>query len=129
MTPEQITLVESVIARAGASDVFATRFYERLFETAPDTKAMFSDVDGQRDKLRSELTALVDLIRDLGALEREAGQLGGRHRGYGVTAAHYRFARNAMEGALEDSLGDDFGAQEREAWRRAYDLIAELMQS
>jgi hemoglobin-like flavoprotein len=61
-------------------------------------------------------------------LETEAADLGKRHRDYGVRAVHYRLAREAMEGALVDTLGDRFGPKERAAWRKAYNLIAELMQ-
>ena len=99
-----------------------------LFVIAPETKAMFSDIDAQRDKLRDELASLAHLIRNLDQLQIEAAALGARHRGYGVRAAHYRLARNAMETALAETLGDRFGPAERDAWRQAYDLIAELMQ-
>jgi hemoglobin-like flavoprotein len=34
-----------------------------------------------------------------------------------------------MDAALTDTLGDDFTPADREAWRRAYGLITELMQS
>ena len=129
MTPEQIERVEVIVKRIAASDDFAIGFYERLFATAPETRAMFPDLDAQREKLRTELETLVRLIRNLDELEAEAGTLGARHRGYGVRATHYRIARDAMTGSLEDLLGDEFTAPDREAWGRAYDLIAELMQA
>jgi hemoglobin-like flavoprotein len=116
VTPDQIDRVETLVKRIGASDEFAIRFYDRLFDAAPETRAMFPDLDAQRDKLRTEL-------------EAEAGSLGARHRSYGVRAAHYRLARDAMTGALVDLLGDEFTAPDQAAWGRAYDLIAELMQA
>jgi nitric oxide dioxygenase len=129
VTPDQIDRVDLIVKRIAASDEFAVRFYERLFDAAPEARAMFPDLDAQRDKLRFELETLVRLIRNMNELEAEAGALGSRHRSYGVRAAHYRLARDAMTGSLEDLLGDDFTAPDREAWSRAYDLIAELMQA
>ena len=128
MTPDQITRVEHIVERIAASDAFAVAFYDRLFEIAPDTQSLFPDLEGQRVKLRSELDTLVHMLRDLDRLEVEAGALGVRHRTYGVRAAHYRFARAAMAGAIADVLGDDFTADDQEAWSRAYDLVVELMQ-
>jgi hemoglobin-like flavoprotein len=129
VTPDQIDRVERLVKRVGASDEFAIRFYDRLFDAAPETRAMFPDLDAQRDKLRTELETLVRLIRNIDELEAEAGSLGARHRSYGVRAAHYRLARDAMTGALVDLLGDEFTAPDQAAWGRAYDLIAELMQA
>ena len=129
MTPEQIDRVEMIVKRIAASDDFAIGFYDRLFAVAPETRALFPDLDAQRDKLRTELETLVRLIRNMNELEAEAGALGARHRSYGVRAAHYRLARDAMTGSLVDLLGDEFTAPDQEAWGRAYDLIAELMQA
>jgi nitric oxide dioxygenase len=129
MTPEQIDRVEQLVRRISADDAFATAFYERLFAAAPDTAAMFPDVAAQRGKLQEELATLVSLLLDLPRLEQEAAALGVRHRSYGVRARHFRVARDAMDAALTDTLGDDFTPADREAWRRAYGLITELMQA
>lgn len=129
MTPEQVALVAAVAGRAAASDAFADRFYERLFAAAPEVRGLFGDLGSQRQKLRDELAALVDLLGDLDALEVRAGELGRRHRGYGVRATQYRVARVAMAESLADVLGDDFGPAERAAWDRATHLVTELMQS
>lgn len=129
MTPEQIHRVDMIVKRIVASDDFAVGFYERLFAIAPEAEALFPDLDAQRGKLRDELGALVRLLRDLDALEAEAGALGARHRAYGVRAAHFRLARDAMVGSLEAVLGSEFTSEDRVAWSRAYDLIAELMQA
>jgi len=129
MTPDQIDRVERLVERIVRDDAFATAFYNRLFEAAPETQTMFPDVDAQRGKLRDELAVLVALLRDLPRLETEAAALGARHRSYGVRASHFSLARDAMEAGLADALGEAFTPADREAWRRAYGLITELMQS
>lgn len=129
MTPEQIRRVEQVIDRLGDHPEFAARFYERLFQAAPQTEAMFSDVSAQQQKLTDELAAMVSMLNDLPALEPRALELGERHRGYGVRASHYRLARTVMADTLRDVLGDEFGPDQEAAWSRATNLISELMMS
>ena len=129
MTPEEIRLVEGVIDELGDHPEFAARFSERLFAAAPQTTGMFSDVAAQQRKLTDELAAMVSLLNDVGSLDERARELGARHRGYGVKAAHYRLAREVMVDALRDVLGDGFGPEQEEAWNRASSLIAELMMS
>ena len=129
MTPEEIERVAGVIQQLGAHPEFADRFYQRLFVAAPQTRAMFPDVEAQQEKLTAELAAMVSLLEDLDALEPRAQALGERHRGYGVRAAHYRIAREVMVDALGEVLGDGFGPEDAAAWNRATSLIAEIMMS
>lgn len=130
MSPEQIALVRSLVERIGEHPEFAGRFYARLFDAEPGASALFGDLDAQQRKLTSELTAMVDLLGDLGSLADRAEDLGARHRGYGVRAGHYRLARQAMVDTLEEVLGPEgFGDDERAAWDRATMLITELMQA
>ena len=129
MTPEQIRQVEAVIASLGSHPEFGARFYERLFAAAPQTEAMFPDVTAQQRKITDELVMMVTLLNDLDTLEPRAQELGARHRGYGVRAGHYRVAREVMAATLREVLGDEFGAEQEEAWNRATSLISELMMS
>lgn len=129
MTPDQIRLVSQIVASVSDTDAFAVGFYQRLFAAAPETEAMFPDLDSQRVKLRDELATLLALLDDLQTLEVRARDLGERHRGYGVRAAHYQVARQAMADTLADVLGADFGPDERAAWNRASNLVSELMQT
>lgn len=129
MTPEDIARVRATAARLADEPTFVVRFYERLFDVAPEVAPMFGDVTAQRQKLADELGAMVELLADLGALDERARELGARHRGYGVRAAHYRVALDVMLATLDEVLGADFGPEDRDAWRRATNLITELMQS
>ena len=129
MTPEQLSQVEALVARLRTEPAFAPAFYARLFAAAPETETLFGDVDAQAEKLSDELGGLVGLLGNLEALEQRAGDLGQRHRGYNVRAGHYEAARQCMEAAIDDVLGEDFDASTRVAWARAYNLVAELMMS
>ena len=129
MTPEQVRLVQTTIAALRDHPEFADLFYLRLFEVAPATEAMFGDLEAQRVKLTDELTAMADLLADLGSLDARAAELGRRHRGYGVRAGHYPVARAVMADTMREVLGDAFGPAEEAAWARATMLITELMQA
>lgn len=127
MTPDQIELVRGVVAQVRDQPEFAAAFYRRLFAVAPEAAALFADLESQQLKITAELDGLVGLLDDLPTLEVRAQALGERHRGYGVRAAQYRQARQAMVEALTEVLGPDFGPAEADAWTRATSLITELM--
>lgn len=129
MTPDQIARVREVVDLVGQHPEFGATFYSRLFAVAPQTEAMFGDAAAQQQKLVDELGAMVELLGDLGGLEVRAGELGDRHRSYGVRAAHYRTARAVMAEALDEVLGAAFTDERRDAWNRATMLITELMQT
>lgn len=129
MTPEQIERVKRVIGLVGEHPEFAGRFYSRLFAEAPEASNMFGDLEAQQRKLTDELASMVDLLGDLSRLDERAGDLGERHRGYGVRAGHYRLARAVMLETLDEVLGDDLTADDAAAWDRATSLITELMQA
>jgi hemoglobin-like flavoprotein len=129
VTPEQISQVRAVVRQLEDRPEFAARFYERLFDAAPQTRSMFSDVASQQRKLTDELSTMVAMLDDLATLEDRARDLGERHRGYGVKAGDYRLAREVMTASISDVLGDGFDAEQQAAWNRATSLISELMLS
>ena len=129
MTPDQIDRVRRIVAAIDAHADFAPRFYGRLFDLAPQTADMFSDMGAQQRKLADELAALVSMLEDLPSLDARARALGDRHRGYGVRASHYRLARTVMTETIAEILGEDFTEEDQAAWDRATSLVTELMQA
>jgi len=129
MTPEQIALVQSSMAALGDGDDVVRRFYDRLFELAPDSRDLFpDDLESLRVSFLATLTELVGSLDELPDFALQTRALGARHRGYGVGAAHYQYVRTALLETLAASLGDDFTDEHDAAWRQAYDLMAEVMQ-
>ncbi len=91
MTPQQIELVQSsfrkVVPIAGTA---ADLFYDRLFEIAPEVRSLFpQDLSEQKKKLMGMLGAVVGSLHKLDEILPTVVDLGKRHKGYGVTAAHY----------------------------------------
>ena len=129
MTPEEITLVEQSlpVLRPLLDDV-AADFYRRLFAADPTVRQLFTtDPAVQREKFVAELEEIVGAIRHHDEFLRRARASGVRHAGYGVRAAHYRVVGAALLDALGAALGPGWTAQLEEAWRLAYNLIAEVM--
>lgn len=130
MTPEQIEIVRGTVADLdGRITDVAEILYRRLFERHPELRDRFPpDPTEQAAKFAAELDAIVALLPELGRLTPEAAALGRRHEGYGVRAADYPLVRDALLDALAEVLGGGFADVHRLAWRRAYDLVAEVMQ-
>jgi hemoglobin-like flavoprotein len=129
LTPEQIALVErTTLAVEPMLDAVSADFYRRLFAADPSVAGLFqSDPVRQRAKFAAELEAIVLAIRRHEMFLVRARALGARHAGYGVRAAHYRAVGVALLAALAAALGDTWTPQVEQAWRLAYNLIAEAM--
>lgn len=130
MTPEQVGLVTSTVARLEPRmDAVADDFYRRLFEARPDVRRLFpDDLAMQRRKFADELRVIVLAIPDFGRFRKRAAELGASHAGYGVGPSHYAPVGACLLDALAaaDPGWDD---ATRDAWVSAYTLVAELMQA
>ena len=141
MTPAQIRLVRNSFTKIEpiASQV-GEEFYNKLFNTAPDTRQLFKeDMSFQHTKFMSVVNELVSLhLRSLISLpvtllnSSEAAmptiyELGKRHVEFGVTPAHFGLMRSALIETLAELLGDEFTPQMQEAWEAAFDVMANVM--
>jgi hemoglobin-like flavoprotein len=129
MTPEQITLVQSSFERLGPQlPAMATRFYQELFTRDQALRPLFTTPLAQQEvKFTEKLTEIVQAMPRLDELLTHTRALGARHAGYGVHAVDYQTLGDALLAALAAVLGDSFDAATREAWTRAYNLVAEPM--
>jgi len=129
MTPDQVTLVQESFAKvAPISETAAVLFYERLFEIAPQVKAMFpADMTEQRRKLMATLAAVVNGLEDLNSILPAASALAKRHVSYGAKAEHYPVVGAALLWTLEKGLGDGWTPQIAEAWTTAYGTLSGYM--
>jgi nitric oxide dioxygenase len=129
MTPEQLDLISDTASSIEAdADRFSMRFYERLFELSPATRALFpDDLTEQRGKLVDELVFLVSAASDLPAFLDRAHDLGARHQTYGVRPGDYDSVRTALLDSLALVVGARWTEESRRAWQALYRLIAETM--
>jgi nitric oxide dioxygenase len=129
MTPEQLQLVRSSYASLGDdAPAMAVDFYHRLFAADPSAEALFTDgPDVMSVKFADELDAIVRAISSFDSFVPRVRELAARHVGYGVQTHHYRAVGEALIGALAAHLEPEWDDALEAAWRRAYNLVAELM--
>jgi len=129
MTQDQVQLVQQSFSKvAPIADQAAVLFYDRLFETAPQVKAMFpADMTEQRKKLIAMLAAVVNGLANLESILPAASALAKRHVTYGARAEHYPVVGAALLWTLEKGLGDGWTPEVAEAWTAAYGTLSGFM--
>ena len=130
LTDSQIIMVQRSFAQIKASpETVAALFYQRLFELDPSLRFMFKgDMKEQGQKLMTMLKVAVTSLTKLDTIVSAVQELGRRHAGYGVTAAHYDTVAAALLWTLEQGLGPDFTPEVKAAWVEVYTLLATVMQ-
>ena len=129
MTPDQVALVQQSFAKVvPISDQAAVMFYDRLFEVAPQVKAMFpADMTEQRKKLMATLAVVVNGLSNLESILPAAKALAQRHVSYGAKAEHYPVVGSALLWTLEKGLGEAWTADIAAAWTAAYTTLSGFM--
>jgi nitric oxide dioxygenase len=129
MTPEQLELVQSSYASLGSrTPEMANDFYGRHFAADPTTKELFTESpDVMATKFADELGAIVEAITSYETFAPRVRDLAARHVRYGVRTRHYQSLGDALIATLAEHLGPRWNPELEAAWRRAYNLVAELM--
>lgn len=129
MTPDQVKLVQQSFSKVvPIADQAAILFYDRLFEIAPQVKAMFpADMTEQRKKLIAMLAAVVNGLGDLPSILPAASALAKRHVAYGAKAEHYPVVGAALLWTLEKGLGEAWTPDVAAAWTTAYGTLSGFM--
>jgi hemoglobin-like flavoprotein len=131
LAPQDIALVRLSFARAlPFKDAVADLFYDRLFQVAPDVRALFpADLREQKRKLMTMIATAVGALNDLQGLVPAIKDLGARHVTYGATTAHYEVVGDVLLWTLEHALRADFTPDIRAAWAKVYGVLSATMQA
>jgi hemoglobin-like flavoprotein len=129
MTPQQVGQVQASFAKVEPiADQAAALFYRRLFETAPEVRALFkSDMDVQGRKLMATIATVVNSLGEIATMATALCGLAKRHVAYGVRPEHYELVGAALLWTLEQGLGDEFTPAVGAAWAAAYGALSEMM--
>ncbi|RYU94399.1 globin family protein [Emticicia agri] len=131
MKTNQILLVKesfSLVAKIPAETV-GSLFYNRLFEIAPEVKAMFrnADISEQSRKLLSMLSYVIGRLDKLDTILEDVARLSQRHVKYGVQEYQYEKVGEALLWTLEQGLGKNWTEDTKEAWVACYTLLSGAM--
>jgi hemoglobin-like flavoprotein len=129
MTPDHVKLAQQSFAKvAPISETAAVLFYDRLFEIAPQVRAMFpADMTEQRKKLMAMLAAVVNGLANLESILPAASALAKRHVAYGAKAEHYPVVGSALLWTLEKGLGEAWTPEIADAWTAVYGTLSGFM--
>ena len=129
MTPQQVAQVQASFKKvAPIADQAAALFYGRLFETAPEVRALFTgDLKAQGRKLMTTIATVVNGLDDLDAIAPAVCDLAKRHVAYGVRPEHYAPVGAALLWTVEQGLGGNFTPAVSAAWAAAYAALSDMM--
>ena len=109
-----------------ARERFASAFYARLFEAAPNLRALFpEDLAPQRRKFVDMLVVVIDAGIG-GPAVRLLEELGARHVAYGARPEHYPVVHDVLLATLRTE-GAGFDDEAERAWRALLRQIAGAM--
>jgi nitric oxide dioxygenase len=129
LTPDRISLIRQTFHDLAAEKQTASqRFYELLFEIAPDLRSLFrGDMGNQGMRFMSTLGTILDDIDNPEALAPHVERLAKGHAALGVRPAHFAPMGEALIRTMEETLGSRFPEGARAAWEEAYGFIARQM--
>jgi NAD(P)H-flavin reductase/hemoglobin-like flavoprotein len=108
----------------------ASRFYARLFLTAPELRALFPiQMSEQRDRLLEAVVTAVQCVGDPERFDAYLRDLGRDHRKYHVRPEHYDVVGESLLATLRAVARSAWTAEYDQAWRDAYAAISEKMQA
>ncbi|GAA5189529.1 FAD-binding oxidoreductase [Rugosimonospora acidiphila] len=103
-------------------------FYARVFLSNPQLRDLFPvQMDVQRTRLLSAIVTAVQSIEDPDRFNEYLGSLGRDHRKFQVEPAHFDGVGDALVEALRIVAGDQWCSEYDQAWRDAYQAMAERM--
>lgn len=126
--PEIARLRESFRLLRHEEQAASERFYERLFEIAPEVRPLFpADMSEQGMKFMSTLGVILDRLDQPKALEPFMDNLAKGHAAYGVKPEHFAPMGQALIDTMREILGEAFPEGADAAWKTAYDELAKEM--
>ncbi len=129
MKPDQIERVRAswnkVLLK---SDETADLFFEKLFETSPETRDLFAeDISSQKRAHFATLNRLVGGLHEPDVMRSHMKDLFQRHvEVMSNTETHTLFEQTLLA-TLEQTLGDDWNQELRGDWHEAFDTVAQMV--
>ena len=111
------------------ADEVVSYFYETLFSSYPESKALFVQVEMEKQKkaLIASMGKIIDGLENLESLRVDLRALGGRHVRYGVKEEHYAMIGKSLIGTLRYVFKESWTSSLENQWILAIGFIADQM--
>lgn len=140
MPQRQIDIIQaSYLQITPISSAVGKKFYDRLFEIAPELHPMFDGAfSGPGGKfrvisqiverhVRALLSQPVTPMGEKPPIFPAMMALGRSHANFPITGVHFDKMKEALLWTLEETLGDNFLPETEEAWSAAYDGVVDMI--
>jgi len=108
------------------ADQVADAFFARLFQTAPELRALFPVVLGpQRHRLMATLAFAINSMDEFEDMLPMLRALGAEHKRSGRRNAHFAAYCTAMLYTLEARLGEKWAPAHRDAWAEFFGALVQ----
>lgn len=130
MTPREIELVQTTWkSMLSIRDTFAEILYGKLFSLDGGLQRRFGgDMKEQGRSFAAMMSIFVRNLEEPETVCVALRGLGRRHAAYGVRPRDYETLSVALFWTLSHALGEAFTDEVEQAWRRAWQRLAEAMQ-
>jgi len=124
----QLELQRSLDYLLQNEEEFANQFYTRVFEKAPEARALFKhNMTSQGRLLTHMLAGIVYSLSRPEHLSLGLKLLGESHSRYGVLEEHYPVVLSCLLETIKENLGENYSPQLIDAWEKALITITTEM--
>ncbi|MCF7568140.1 2Fe-2S iron-sulfur cluster-binding protein [Sabulilitoribacter arenilitoris] len=124
----QLELQQSLDFLLKNEDVFAEKFYGKLFDKAPDTQSLFkNNMSSQGRLLTHMLGGIVYSMSRPESLTMGLQLLGKSHVRYGVQTEHYPVVLECLLETIQEELGEMYSDKLLSAWEQALEKVTSEM--
>lgn len=132
MTPHQIQLVKATAPVFKEHGITITKhFYKRMLGGNPELNNIFNSAHqatgAQPAALAHAVFAYAANIDNLGALTKAVSIIGHKHCSLNILPEQYPIVGENLLASVKEVLGDAVGDDTLEAWRLAYQLLADIL--
>ena len=128
MTSESINMISKSWDLLSRDPQLVTRFYNRLFDIAPETRRYFKDdISKQSEKLAHTLNFLVMNLDRLDEIKESIEDLGRHHNKMKIKAEYYVYVKEALLTTIQETLDEQCESGMVEAWDHALSHVASTM--
>ncbi|MFD1140680.1 NO-inducible flavohemoprotein [Larkinella insperata] len=132
MTTEQKQLIKATVPVLRESGVALTsHFYRRMFSFNPELKNVFNQGNQQNGRQQTALAmavlAYAEHIDNPAVLLPVLEHIGHKHTSLDIRPEHYAIVGRHLMASIAEVLGESATPELLEAWRNAYQALADLM--